>query len=112
MSTNVASLIPKNLANVFEQIRAREDLPRRRRDEMASAVQVVRRLRQLPLSEISADPEALRTFLGQITAASASLSPGRWRNVKSLFRAALTLTGVTVTGARSRNAMSPEWLEL
>src|SRR5262249_24811634 len=40
------------------------------------------------------------------------LSEARWRNVKSLFNAALTITGASAMGRRSAAALLPEWSSL
>jgi len=114
MSTSAASrIVPTTtLAEVIERVTAREDLPLRRRHDLTSAVRVMARLLGLPPADIAADPEALRYRLRPMTAASTGVSPRRWRNLKSLFNMALTVTGVTSTGQRSRDVISADWLEL
>src|SRR5438445_1283904 len=94
----ISRIVPANLAEVIERIAASEDLPLRRRHELTSAVRVMSRLLALPPSEVAADPKALRSRLSQMTAIGVGLSLPRWRNVKSLFNAALTLTGATSLG--------------
>src|SRR5215472_841935 len=112
MSTVESSLIPTNLAQVIDRIATRDDIPRQRRHELTSAVRVMSRLIALPPAEIAADPEALRAKLKPMTAASAGLSPPRWRNLKSLFHRALVFTGVACMGRRSRAVLSTRWREL
>jgi hypothetical protein len=88
---------------------ARNEITLGRRRELASAVRVMGRLLGQPLTEIPADPRLLRARIAQITAASAGLSEPRWRNVKSLFNAALTIVGASAMGRRSNAALLPEW---
>ncbi|MGB8631325.1 MAG: hypothetical protein WCD69_18395, partial [Xanthobacteraceae bacterium] len=54
----------------------------------------------------------MRARIVQITATSACLSEARWRNVKSLFNAALTIVGASAMGRRSNVALRPEWRDL
>ena len=70
------------------------------------------RLLGLPATDIPADPQLLKGRIAQITAAGAGLRPARWRNVKSLFNSALTITGASAMGRRSKAALRPEWHEL
>jgi integrase len=79
---------------------------------MASAVRVMGRLLGHPASDIPADPRLLRARIAQITGAGAGLSEARWRNVKSLFNAALTIVGASAMGRRSTAALLPEWRDL
>ena len=111
-STQSASLSPANLDEVIRKILARNDIPLGRRRELASAVRVTGRLFGQPLTEISADPRLLRARITQITATSAGLSEARWRNVKSLFNAALTIVGASTMGRRSATALLTEWSSL
>ena len=99
MSTGPTSLTAPNLDAVIHMVLARDDIGLRRRQEMASAVRVMSRLLGLPATDIPADPQLLRGRVAQITAAGAGLSPARWRNIKSLFNAALTITGASTARA-------------
>ena len=113
MSTEPTSLTaPTTLDAVIHAVLARTDIGLRRRQEMASAVRVMSRLLGQPATDIPADPRLLRGRVAQITAAGAGLSPARWRNIKSLFNAALTITGASATGRRSTAALRPEWRDL
>lgn len=113
MSTEPASLTaPTTLDAVINAVLARTDIGLCRRQEMASAVRVMSRLLGQPATDIPADPQHLRGRVAQITAAGAGLRPARWRNVKSLFNSALTITGASATGRRSTAALRPEWHEL
>jgi hypothetical protein len=112
MSTEPASLSAPTLDAVIQAVLARNDVSLSRRQEMASAVRVMSRLLGLQATDIPADPQLLRGRIAQITAAGADLRPARWRNVKSLFNSALTITGASAMGRRSKAALLPEWREL
>lgn len=112
MSTESASLTTPTLDAVVQAILAENDISLRRRQEMASAVRVMSRLLGQPAADVLADPQLLRGRIAQITAVGAGLSPARWRNVKSLFNSALTITGASTMGRRSKAALRPEWREL
>jgi integrase len=103
---------PTTLDAVINAVLARTDVNLRRRQEMASAVRVMSCLLGQPATDIPSDPQLLRGRVAQITAAGAGLRPARWRNVKSLFNAALTATGASTTGRRSTATLRPEWHEL
>lgn len=98
--------------DVIRTIQARDDISLRRRRELASAIRVMGRLLGQPVTEIPADPGLLRARITQITATSAGLSEARWRNVKSLFNAALTIVGASAMGRRSNATLLPEWRDL
>jgi len=112
LSTESTSLSPARLDEVIRKIHARNDISLRRRREMASAIRVMGRLLGQSLTDIPADPRLLSARIGQITATSAGLSEARWRNVKSLFNAALTIVGASAMGRRSNAALRPEWRDL
>jgi integrase len=112
LTTESTSLSPASLDEVIRKILARNDITLGRRRELASAVRVMGRLFGQPLTEIPADPRLPRARITQITATSAGLSEARWRNVKSLFNAALTIVGASAMGRRSNAALRPEWSNL
>src|SRR6516165_5094249 len=112
LSTESTSLSPARLDEVIRKIHARNDISLRRRREMASAIRVMGRLLGQSLTDIPADPRLLSARIGQTTATSAGLSEARWRNVKSLFNAALTIVGASSMGRRSNAALRPEWRDL
>ena len=103
---------PTTLDAVINAVLARTDIGVRRRQEMASAVRVMSGLLGQPASAIPADPQLLKGRVAEITATGAGLRPARWRNVKSLFNAALTITGASTMGRRSTAALRPDWHEL
>jgi len=112
LTTESTSLSPANLDGVIRAIQTRDDISLRRRREMASAIRVMGRPFGQPLADIPADPQLLRARIAQITATGAGLSEARWRNVKSLVNAALTITGASAMGRRSTAALLPEWSNL
>lgn len=112
MSTEPTSQTAPTFDAVIHMVLARDDIGLRRRQEMASAVRVMSRLLGLPATDIPADPRLLRGRVAQITAAGAGLRPGRWRNIKSLCNAALTITGASTGGRRSTAALHREWRDL
>jgi integrase len=76
---------------------------------MASAVRVMSGVLGQPVTDIPADPRLLRPRIAQITAISVNIKEARWRNVKSLFNAALTISGTSTMGRRSSATLAPEW---
>jgi hypothetical protein len=95
------------LADVLAAVNA-AGLAERRRQDMASAVRTVARLLDRRLDDIPADPRALALRLKTITPLAGGLSPGRWNNIRSLFRAALELVRPMMKG-RSTTPLSPAW---
>ena len=100
------------LADVISHLQQRHALPQQRRHDLTSAVRTVARLLGQPDSDIEANPAAIRQRLVPFTAASAGMSQGRWKNLRSLFTAALNLAGVQVVRRRRRDTLSPAWQEL
>jgi hypothetical protein len=108
MSTSQASRA--TLADVIAAVQA-ADLSPQRRQNMASAVRAVARALGRELDKIHADPQALGRRLSQVTAEQLDLSAGRWNNIRSLLRAALTLVGPMMKG-RSTVPLSTAWQSL
>lgn len=102
---------PATLDAVISAVLARTDIGVRRRQEMSSAVRVMSGLLGQPATAIPADPQLLKGRIAEITATGAGLHPARWRNVKSLFNSALTITGASETGRRSTALLQTEWQE-
>jgi hypothetical protein len=94
----------------------RDPKPRRHRFAPSSranvGARVLCRLIGQPAGDIPADPQFLRARIAQITAAATGFSEARWRNVKSLVYAALTIVGASAMGRRSNAALRPEWRDL
>jgi integrase len=102
----------RTCADVIEHIGNRTDIPPRRRQDLTSAVRRVCRLRHRNPGDVLADVDNLRRELAQMSCASSGLSPGSYRNLKSLFGKALIAAGVTTVPRRSRAPLAPEWRQL
>ena len=87
------------------------DLPERKRQELSSAVRTVARALGRPLQDIPADARLLANRLKDVAAAAIGISRGRWNNIRSLLRTALTFVQ-PISPGRNRNDPSPEWREL
>jgi integrase len=113
MSTEYPSrtMIP-TCADVIERIDSRTDLPLRRRQDLGSAVRRFCRLQSRQPQDVPADPADLRRQLAQMSAVTAALSPGSFRNLKSLLGKALIAAGITTVPRRSRTPLTPEWRQL
>lgn len=77
--------------------------------DMASALRGLADALGLPLVMIPTDPVALRPLLVDFPAARANLSPGRWRNIRSLVQRALAHVGLTTVPGRSKQKLPPVW---
>ncbi len=99
-------------ADVIERIDGRTDLPLRRRQDLCSAVRRFCRLQNRSPHDVPADPADLRRQLGQMSAVSAALSQGSFRNLKSLVSKALIAAGITTVPRRSRTPLTPDWRQL
>jgi len=100
-------LIVKTLADVIAGI-SRAELPDRRRQELKSAVHTVARTLGRRLEEVPADPRLLANRLAEVAPVAIGLSRGRWSNVKSLLRAAMSLVREMSPG-RHLTPLSPSW---
>ena len=109
MSAETASRKP-SLADVLVAIEAVE-VPVRRRQDLASAVNTVARLLGRNSAEIAADPAALRSRLKEVSPLSFGLSPGRWANVRSLLNRALELVRPMLPG-RNMQPLTIAWERL
>ena len=83
----------------------------RRRQDMASAVNTIARVLDRSLAEIPADLRGLNAKLKHISPKAMGMSPGRWNNVRSLFRSALALVGPMMKG-RTVAPVSAAWVVL
>jgi hypothetical protein len=75
------------------------------------AVRTVARALGRRLEEMPADPRLLANRLAEVAPVAMGLSPGRWANVISLLRAAMSLVGEAGPG-RHRTQLSPLWQTL
>jgi hypothetical protein len=78
------------LADVIMAI-GQADLPDRRQHELTSAVRTVARALGRRVEELPTDPRLIANRLAEVAPVTLGLSPGRWANVKSLLRAAMSL---------------------
>ena len=99
-------------ADVIQQIGIRTDLPLRRRQDLSSAVRRFCRLQNRPPHDVRADPMELRHQLKQMSPIITGLSPGGFRNFRSLLGKALIVAGVTSVPRRSRTPLALEWRQL
>jgi integrase len=103
---------PATLAEVLARLAATTELPRQRLHDLASAVRRIATLIGMPPSDIPADVAILRRRLSLLTPAAAGMTPGRFRNVRSLLAAALDATGASVVRRHSLDGLAPDWKEL
>lgn len=101
--------IPTHLAQLLDAIRADATIDEISRRDMASALRGLGDALGLPLVMIPTDPVALRPLLADFPAARANLSPGRWRNIRSLVQRALAHVGLTIVPGRSEQKLPPVW---
>ncbi len=97
-----------SLAALRQRILA-SDLPERRRQILASALNTVGKALRRPLETIPADPARLRPLLAGITPAMARLTSGSWKNALSHLNAALALRHPDMLPRRFDLEPSPGW---
>jgi hypothetical protein len=95
------------LADVVAAI-GQADLSDRRRQELISAVRTAARALGRRVEELPADPRLLANRLAEVAHITLGLSPGRWANVKSLLRAAMSLV-CDMSPGRQLTPLSPSW---
>jgi integrase len=96
-----------NLADVIAAVKSAK-LPRRDRDDMASAVRTVARILNSAPEHIPAEPRLLAMRLDKVTPQAAAMSPGRLANIRSLLRRAMALHRPVMPG-RLSVALLPDW---
>ena len=113
MSATPTSRAPSDptLADVLTAITTATDLPRARRQDMASAVRTVARALDRPPELIPADPPLLARRLAEVAPIAIGITKERWSNVRSLLGKALALTRPMLPG-RHREPLSPGWTAL
>ncbi|MGR3715311.1 MAG: tyrosine-type recombinase/integrase [Thermohalobaculum sp.] len=97
------------LAHVRAMVRADTTLTESRRGEIASAITTICRALGQPAETVSASPANLRAALKHLTPAMARVSPGRWRNARSLLAFALARAGLVTIEGRARATPSAAW---
>ncbi len=103
-------LVSKTLADVATGV-SQAELPDRRRQELKSALRTVARALGRRLEDVPADPRLLANRLAEVAPVAIGISPGRWANVKSLMRSAMSLV-VEVGPSRHCSPLSPSWAAL
>ena len=96
-----------NLADLLAMLEA-GSFPERKRQEMASAIRTIARALGRPQEEIPANGRLLASRLKDVSPAAIGISTGRWNNVRSLLRNALSFIEPIPPG-RNRNDLSAEW---
>ncbi len=111
MSTKPSSRVvfssDATLGDVILAIR-RAVLPDRRGQKLISAVRTAARALGRLVEDIPAEPRLLANRLAEVAPAAIGLSTGRWANVKSLLRAAMSLVREMSPG-RHLTPLSPSW---
>jgi transposase len=98
-----------SLADLRCQIEARHDLPLLRRRDMASAIRTLAGWFNLPEENVPASAKFIREKLERVHAITASVSPRRIQNVRSLVLAAMREAGVSTKLAPYASPFSAEW---
>jgi integrase len=96
-----------SLLDVLLVVEAAE-LPRRQRQEVASALRTIGRAFDKPLERIPADPRHLAARVAEISPHAMGVTPRRLNNIRSLTRVALNLVRPILRG-RNTNPLSPAW---
>jgi integrase len=99
-----------SLADALTAVQTR-DLPKRRKQDMASALRTDGRVLGKPLERIPAHPRLLAAQLKKVAPLAFGLSLRRWANVRSLTHAAIALIRPTSPG-RHLNPLLPGWQAL
>jgi hypothetical protein len=86
-------------------------LPERKRQELASAIRTTARALGRPPEEIPANGRLLASRLRDVAPAAIGISTGRWNNIRSLLRNALSFIE-PISPGRNCNDLSPEWRAL
>jgi integrase len=95
------------LADVLAAVQAAE-LPKRQRQELASALRTVGRALDRPLERILAEPRHLSPRLKAVAPVAIGVSARSWTNVRFRVRKALSLVRPTSPG-RNMNPLTPAW---
>ena len=101
-----------SLAELRGKIEARHDLPLLRRRDMASAIRTLAGWFNLPEENVPASAKYIREKLARVHAITASVSPRRIQNVRSLVLAAMREVAVATKLASYAAPFSAEWQDL
>jgi integrase len=97
------------LVDVLNRILADDALPPRRRQNIAWALRTIARVIGKPLDELPAHPGRLHERLAASSPAIAGMPRGRWANVKSLTRVALTKANLSPMPGCYREELAADW---
>ena len=100
------------LADLQARLATDASLPKRRRQDLQSALRTMGKALDKPLDELPAQPDTLRTCLAGFVPSMAGLSERRWLNTLSLVRSAMTRYGTITIPARARTPLTPPWAAL
>ena len=106
-----ATLVP-TFAEVIAQIPSWTWIPKKRRDDIASALTTAARMLGMPPAAIPGDPAWLNERLFKRQPAAFGIRKGRARNIVSLIRAALRVVGQHAPDLRVHDALPPAWAEV
>ena len=101
-----------NFADLRQRIEARHDLPLLRRRDMASAIRTLAGWFNLPEENVPASAKYIREKLARVHAITASVSPRRIQNVRSLVLAAMREAGISTKLAPYAAPFRAEWQRL
>lgn len=101
-----------SLADLRRQIEARHDLPLLRRRDMASAIRTLAGWFGLPEENVPASAKYIRERLERVHAITASVSPRRIQNVRSLVLAAMREARLSTKLASYAAPFSAAWQSL
>lgn len=102
---------PANLGEVLESLLSKPS-PDRRLTEMKSALRKFGEAIRKPLSDIPAEPQALRDLMRTVVPAAAGLTKERWSRIRSLVSASLRDLGCDLQPGRDVCGHSPAWKAL
>src|SRR5260370_11296646 len=97
------------VADVLGRLAARTNLAKSRRDALSSALRRGCEILGEEPASVDAEPCALRRRLRALGPVVVGLSPGGWRNLRSLAIIALSEAGIAIVPTRSTTPLSPEW---
>ena len=99
------------LQDVLDAIDSAPAITGKRKQDLRSAVRLAAKVLGQQPHEVAAYPRGLGRRLDSVSGLSLGLSVGRWANVRSLLRSALSLTVPVMAGASAVDLL-PEWQAL
>ena len=101
-----------SLADLQARLTIDASLPKRRRQELQSALRTLAKALDAPLGELPAQPDRLRACLAGFVPSMAGLGERRWLNALSLVRSTMTQYGTITLPARASTPLTPLWAAL